>query len=70
MSKEDRDRSEEIVRAFSGVETLEEKYKLLRGQVVWAVTHWGLIPIEGIMEVLRNTVIGLDSNKDKNIVES
>jgi membrane protease subunit (stomatin/prohibitin family) len=39
------------------------KYKDLRNQVVWAVTHYGIVNTDGIMETLKNTVLELDSEQ-------
>jgi hypothetical protein len=42
------------------------KYKALRKQVVWAVTHYGIVNTDGIMETLKNTVLELDSEQLQN----
>lgn len=39
-----------------------EKYKDLRGQVIWAVTHYGLVKTDGIIKQLKYTVERLDGN--------
>lgn len=44
----------------SDCKTIEQKYEELRKQVVWAVTHYGVVNTKVIFEVLRNTVISLD----------
>jgi len=38
-----------------------DKYKELRDRVVWAVTHYGIVNTDGIIERLRDTVIRLDT---------
>jgi len=43
-----------------------DKYKTLRNQVVWAVTHYGIVKTEGIIETLRETVLELDTNNLQN----
>ena len=40
-----------------------DKYETLRNQVVWAVTHYGIVNTEGIIERLRETVLELDSEQ-------
>ncbi len=36
--------------------TVEEKLKYLMDQIVWAATHRGLVPDDGIFEVLVDAV--------------
>ena len=43
-----------------------DKYETLRNSVVWAVTHYGLVNTEGIIERLRETVLELDSEQLQN----
>ena len=38
-----------------------DKYKELRDLVVWAVTHYGIVNTDGIIERLRDAVIRLDA---------
>ena len=40
-----------------------DKYETLRNSVVWAVTHYGIVNTEGIIERLRETVLELDSEQ-------
>jgi hypothetical protein len=40
-----------------------DKYETLRNQVVWAVTHYGIVNTEGIIKRLRDTVLELDSKQ-------
>lgn len=37
-----------------------DKYEKLRDQVVWAVTHYGVVNTDGIIRELKETVIELD----------
>ena len=43
-------------RPFQHCKTDEQKYKALKGQVIWAVTHYGIVKTEGIIEHLRDTI--------------
>lgn len=43
-----------------------DKYEKLRNQVVWAVTHYGIVNTDGIIETLRETVLELDTDKLQN----
>jgi hypothetical protein len=42
-----------------------DKYTQLKNKVVWAVTHYGLVNTDGIINVLRETVEGLECKKCK-----
>ena len=37
------------------------RYEKLREQVVWAVTHYGIVDTDGIIDTLRKTVLELDN---------
>lgn len=47
-------------RPFQDCKTDEQKYKALKGQVIWAVTHYGIVKTDGIIEHLRDTIGWLD----------
>jgi len=57
---------------------MNAEYKILRGQVVWAITHYGLVPSKGVFEHLRNTLDKIDlkleeiklSTSDNKVVEA
>ena len=40
---------------------MDANYKLLHDQVVWAITHYGLVPTEGIIDHLRATLHRIDT---------
>lgn len=42
--------------------TTEEKYELLKSQVVWAVTHYGTVDTDGIMLHLQSVLNSLECN--------
>ena len=48
------------------MEDKTDKYEKLRNQVVWAVTHYGIVNTDGIIETLRETVLELDTDKLQN----
>ncbi len=33
-----------------------KKYTFLKNQIIWACTHYGLVPIEGIIKILENSI--------------
>ena len=44
--------SKEMYAYILELEAKMDKYKTLRNQVVWAVTHYGVVDTEGIIEVV------------------
>ena len=45
---------------FGDCVTIDQKYKALRNQVLWAVTHYGIVDTDGIFKHLTMTVKNLD----------
>lgn len=45
---------------FGKITAIEQKYKTLQEQVVWAVAHFGVVKTEGIFEHLKNTLEQLE----------
>ena len=43
-----------------------DKYERLRNQVFWAVTHYGIVNTDGIIETLRQSVLELDNKQLQN----
>jgi hypothetical protein len=46
--------------SFFDIKTIEDKYERLRTQIIWAVNHYGLTKTDGIIDILRKTIIELD----------
>ena len=43
-----------------------DKYEKLRDQVLWVVTHYGVVNTDGMIERLRETVLELDNEQLQN----